>query len=72
MSKLTPWFPANVKPVRVGVYRVQYYNYSGFAYWDGKQWSNLVDSVASAYKNHDWTDGAIQQKRWRGLTQEAA
>jgi hypothetical protein len=21
--KLTPWFPANVKPVRVGVYEVQ-------------------------------------------------
>lgn len=42
--KHTPWFPANVKPVRAGVYEVRkkppwsWYRY-WIRWWDGEFWS---------------------------------
>lgn len=77
MSNLTPWFPTDVKPVRVGVYetrfQLQVADWSfGYSYWDGTRWANAAGSVDSAHAIRDWFDGAIQEKQWRGLTQEAA
>ena len=43
--KLTPWFPASVVPVRVGVYEVrdQHIDTSHcFAYWDGDRFGFRV------------------------------
>lgn len=42
MSKLTPWFPGDVKPVRVGVYEITGCSFGGINYrvWTGKGWSD--------------------------------
>jgi len=70
--KLTPWFPANVKPVRAGVYEVESLNhFKLYRYWDGRRWR------AGAHT----PDRAIQKFRisglpspdvvsWRGLAEE--
>lgn len=62
-KKLTPWFPPEVKPVRVGVYRVAYGRY---AMWNGSKWGYAHSTIeyASAYPFYDcaWPD-----KQWRGL-----
>jgi hypothetical protein len=39
--KLTPWYPANIKPVRKGWYEVrcEFKNVcGGMHYWNGKWW----------------------------------
>ena len=72
-KQMTPWFPADVKPVRVGLYEIQtttawrpYY-----AYWSGKQWGLIAAHPTSArWKTIAFTDGAYQEKIWRGFTKE--
>lgn len=71
--KLTPWFPHNIKPVRSGVYEVKFDllgndDGGGYAFWDGLRWTNALANVARAHENNDWFEGAVQQKKWRGLT----
>jgi hypothetical protein len=60
-SPITPWFPPEVKPVRVGHYPVDYgVDGISFAHWNGVQWC-------------EWEDGSIisnQNLRWYGLTSE--
>ena len=75
-DKLTPWFPPGIKPVHIGVYPVKFRLYPGqreqigYAYWTGKMWTNSSDSVKFAYIYKDWTEGAVQQKSWRGFAQK--
>jgi hypothetical protein len=41
MVKKTKWFPANVKPVRVGWYQVKCdmgFTCGGMHFWNGKYW----------------------------------
>ena len=62
--KLTKWYEANVKPVRLGVYQVQdlFREDSGFyAYWNGYHW--LIESEQGARLK-------FQYRRWRGVEQE--
>ncbi len=73
MSKLTPWFPIETKPVHIGVYETKYHLFEdewshGFSYWNGEKWSNNSCGVKSVKKN--WTEGAIQEKKWRGLLEK--
>jgi len=72
--EMTEWFPADVKPVHVGVYQacmeviedrlgatsIEY----GFAKWDGQRWGKIFATASAA----DWweTQGS-QRKAWRGL-----
>lgn len=74
MSKMTPWFPSKTKPVRVGVYETQWYCVDewdcGFSYWNGSQWANGIESPESAYFYKNWIGGAVQNKKWRGFTEE--
>lgn len=65
--KKTPWFDWKVKPVREGVYEV--FGPGSYAYWNGKRWGWLADSVARA-DMHRAMVGASQYKPWRGLTKE--
>ena len=71
--KLTSWFHYRTKPIRIGVYEVKYKIcreiQDGYAYWTGKKWTNACNSVQSAHHNKEWTDGAIQEKSWRGLAE---
>jgi hypothetical protein len=67
--KLTPWFPADVKPVRPGVYKVK--TRSGrpwYRRWDGKVWfvgSNTPKDAASKIEQL-WF---IDSRSWRGLAE---
>ncbi len=64
-QKLTPWFRADVKPVRVGFYERQW-NVAGWSreqclgYWDGWCWRYVG-------KNREIEDVAYSNRRWRGL-----
>lgn len=72
--ELTPWFPPEVKPVRVGWYETHMLkSIVGHSFWAGNKWSNT-------YFGESWNeinlrsisfDGAIQKKTWRGLAVKA-
>lgn len=65
----TPWFPSRIKPVRFGVYEL---NFSWdktpwFSYWDGISWYFASKSIAGALDFYG--PGFIRDARfpWRGL-----
>jgi hypothetical protein len=70
--KLTNWFPASVKPVRVGWYEVghsefvhprnRYFLTGRLRYWNGASWRAgwLLDKV-SVFGEHE-------THRWRGIS----
>ena len=68
-SKLTPWYPENVKPVREGVYETNMSGRFGYSYWTGRQWSNQSKLAVNAARSKTWTSGASQKKNWRGLAE---
>lgn len=68
-GELTPWFPADVKPVRKGVYEVRDFNIEKeYSFWDGVEWKarQLTPSHAALrlHKAH------TQEKKWRGLASD--
>jgi hypothetical protein len=64
----TPWYPGDVKPVRVGVYERK--SHTGtFSYWDGKRWGMGAHFARQAANDRD--PSAFQREPWRGLTKEA-
>ena len=63
----TPWYPGEVKPVRVGVYEMLFAepNIATFSWWDGKQWCCIDDTPAEAAQ---WVARSeYQNLPWRGL-----
>jgi len=65
-KKLTKWFPADVKPVHVGLYQTQEP--------DGTLFFNLFDGKNWFYGNHDCVIGSCKMildkellVKWRGL-----
>lgn len=67
MPELTPWFPADVKPIRPGVYATQYVkDVDGFSYWDGEKWGYQAEDVyragSAGYRNF-----CRPLRPWRGL-----
>lgn len=78
-QKLTPWFPADVMPVRPGVYETEFddcadsFTWHGYSRWDGFRWWNQFNTVAHAANGGAWKyEGAVQEKRWRGLAAPGA
>lgn len=69
MSKLTPWYPPEVKPVRVGVYESITSAPPWFRYWDGSHWHWGARTVEEAFKNREAC--TVVREAWRGLTREA-
>jgi len=69
MSKhLTPWFPAHIKPVHVGVYETEMEGVAwskGFSFWNGKRWGNTEILPEWALD-----DKGVQGKKWRGLKEK--
>lgn len=63
--KVTEWFPATVKPVRVGHYQRNWGDGSLTEvpdYWDGKHWFNCdIDG------SHDGCRSLDESRPWRGL-----
>lgn len=67
----TPWFPANVNPVREGVYEIEPWpGYILYAYWNGLYWGCREMRIETAYEyrsGNAW--GSVGQ--WRGLRRKA-
>jgi hypothetical protein len=79
MTKVTEWFPADVTPVRAGVYqtRTDYEKWlddkdEWFQYWDGITWRATGTTVDRAYGNAPFSGGDFVSVEWRGLTERAA
>lgn len=74
MSKMTDWFSPRIKPVRKGVYQIQYTKTQSptytamYATWDGRRWS--IGSYKLSDGNHKHFAGSNQKKFWRGFTEE--
>ena len=67
-------FPADLKPVRPGVYRVSHRKHAivaGYAYFDGSSWYNSDRTIELAIS---WIlygyEGTYQDKIWCGLSKE--
>jgi hypothetical protein len=63
-SKLTPWFPPEVKPVRNGVYLtrgVQFKHQGVFRFWNGECWSFMDE--------FDEPAPFLTARLWRGLAE---
>lgn len=68
-KKLTPWFPADVKPARTGVYEVRFDDDDtdfGYSYWSGCTWS-WKECTPKEARQSPLQIGAVQDKKWRGL-----
>lgn len=61
---LTQWFPADVKPVHVGVYEYQYgfTTFKFIAFWDGR---NFI--IADKSQSHGYRLECQEGDQWRGL-----
>lgn len=70
---LTPWFPASVKPVRIGLYRVrvEWLDAVEWCWWCGEGWGWAYPTKRdAAAKEWRTTEGATQAKLWRGLAEK--
>jgi hypothetical protein len=69
-QQLTPWFPADVKPVRKGVYERAFFAREFPSYWNGKQWGVCCFDRDDAY---DYRQHRSEHQRlpWRGLARPA-
>lgn len=85
MSKVTEWFPCDVKPVRAGVYECAWKGDSGkpvgrrgnmpfpFHYFDGRAWHLRAEKTAEQCgPGKPIWDGRLPSYAvfWRGLTTE--
>jgi hypothetical protein len=70
-QKLTDWFPADVKPVRVGVYQTrQGEEFSDwFQFWNGTFWSESSGYVDGAFRSQGRPSEGFNEVEWRGLAQ---
>ncbi len=69
--KLTPWFPANVKPVRVGVYEIHSNTTTPwYRHWDGLNWCAGERTPWEAGYLEFIPLGAAFAEPWRGLAEE--
>jgi hypothetical protein len=59
--KLTPWFPAHIKPVRVGDYECTGSSFKW--HWNGAIWCN---------NGYDKWPCLNQKRVWRGLAEDPA
>ena len=78
MSKLTDWFPAGVKPVRVGVYERDYGRQfdegddPAYQFWDGSQWlygTSTPETTMKAVAKSDFSGVCQYEHAWRGLAE---
>ncbi len=65
MSAVTPWFPANVKPIRVGVYQTVL----GYQHWNGEFWGQWSRTQVVAFRDAN-RKSQFQTPLWRGLASD--
>lgn len=66
MAKVTPWYPGDVKPVRVGVYERDHVHDVRYSYWNGHYWGGWAKKRTHARNNKD-APSALQSIPWRGI-----
>jgi hypothetical protein len=72
---MTPWYPANVSPVRNGVYERDLTgtglssDVRRYAYWHGGRWYGYAQNPTAALRSYDngFLSGVQEVGRWRGL-----
>jgi len=71
--KTTDWFPADIKPVHVGMYETKspiLKDQPGwFCYWNGTSWCSSYQTMQHAYVFREFTS-SFQDRKWRGLAEE--
>lgn len=72
--KLTPWFPSDTKPARVGVYNATDQRVAGvYRYWDEKQWYFYSLTINGAHRNFMAVLKSCHSNfPWRGLASDPA
>jgi hypothetical protein len=72
----TPWFPASVKPARVGWYQASYHGYGTYwRYWTGTRWRFGLGPDSCSRPIPDQLDkgscefGEVIGDKWRGLAE---
>jgi hypothetical protein len=68
-QKLTEWFPADIKPVRKGVYIRDLQSDSleiFYGYFDGYIWGCTQTSIKAAYEWRN-TETSYPNLQWRGI-----
>lgn len=72
-NKLTPWFPADVKPARKGVYQVSdcfWADRVGYAYWNGRRFGfRAADDPSMAHLHRNSLTLFPERTSWRGLAE---
>jgi hypothetical protein len=68
-KKLTPWFPGNVNPTRVGIYERKWKLLGQhYALWDGFGWSLSFEGIDNPLLlRAKRSDAAAKNLPWRGL-----
>ena len=70
VQELSPWHPAHIKPVHIGVYErllmPQSITPTKYAHWDGKYWGWASATVEEAMQNK-LRRTSIKLTEWRGL-----
>ena len=67
--KLTDWFPADVKPVRTGVYETKQQNMfhgTRFQFWNGKFWCAYTSTAEDAARASNSNKSSVHNPAWRG------
>lgn len=74
MTKLTEWFPANVKPVHVGVYETKSPvlgdDPGWYCFWNGVDFCRAYPTPRHAVERGFGTTSQYQNREWRGLAEE--
>ena len=70
--KLTKWYPADVKPINVGIYEIKapFQKKSYFSYFDGNQWGYRMNTTIEAVWFKDEKIDIDQISKWRGLAKK--
>jgi hypothetical protein len=69
--KLTDWYPKNVKPIRVGVYRTDasQTGTATYQHWNGRFWGLFAPTPARANQYREFPSQHSKPK-WRGFAEE--
>ena len=70
---LTPWFPGDTCPYRVGVYQRNFGRERKYAYWTGLAWrlGSATPEGAEASTEFSPMQLEFDSVRWRGLVEPA-
>jgi hypothetical protein len=77
--KTTPWFMPKDRPIRVGVYAVDWPEIAGnrdlwYAYWDGADWGWIQKTPNDAlfvYHDQPYKRHSAHSLAWLGLVKES-